>query len=240
MTDDSTVLQISDLSCGYGQLEVLHGISISVPAKQIVAIIGANGAGKSTLLMSISGEVLLNRGKILTTGQEITNLPTHKRVEMGLVQVPEGRRIFSRMSVAENLRMGAFLRRDRVKIERDLEFSYSLFPILKERRSQIAGTLSGGEQQMLAIARGLMSAPKVLLLDEPSMGVAPKLVAEIFEVISTLPKNGISVVLVEQNAHSALQIAQQAYVLETGKIVLEGTANELAKDERVQQAYLGT
>jgi len=240
MTEISPLLEIQALHCGYGQLEVLHGVSISVRPQQIVAIIGANGAGKSTLLMAVSGEVKASQGKITASGRDITSLPTHQRVQMGIVQVPEGRRIFSRMTVLENLMMGAFLRRDRAQIDRDLQFGLTLFPILKERRSQVAGTLSGGEQQMLAIARALMSAPRVLLLDEPSMGVAPKLVAEIFRVISELPATGISVVLVEQNAQSALQIAKHAYVLETGRITLEGAAAELALDERVKQAYLGS
>jgi branched-chain amino acid transport system ATP-binding protein len=235
------MLQIQDLHVSYGEIKALKGISLEVPDGAIVTLIGANGAGKTTLLRTISGLLKAKTGSVIWNGKTITNCPAHEVVKHGIAQAPEGRMIFANLTVQENLRMGAYLRKDTEQIKRDLDFSFTIFPRLKERVWQQGGTLSGGEQQMLAIARALMSKPKMLLLDEPSLGIAPILVRTIFEKISEINRElGVTVLLVEQNAHLALNIAHHAYVLETGKIVLAGPAQELAQNEEVKRAYLGT
>ncbi len=233
------LLSAEKIHACYGAVEVLKGISFDVSAGEIVALIGANGAGKSTTLMAVSGIVPVNSGKIKFNGEPIQALSTQKRVGLGITQVPEGRRIFPQLTVLENLEIGASLRTDKAEIARDMERAFSIFPVLKQRRGQLGGTLSGGEQQMLAVARGLMARPKLLLLDEPSLGLAPKAVAALFEVIREIPKNGIAVLLVEQNAYQALSIAHRAYVLETGTISLQGSSAELRQNPGVKKAYLG-
>lgn len=234
-----TMLEIKDLHVHYGVIEALKGISLEVNEGEIVALIGANGAGKTTMMQSISGIVKKSAGEINFLNESIMKANPKHIVEMGLTQVPEGRRIFTGMSVYENLMMGAFLRKDKDGIKRDYEKVCEQFPILKERMNQDASTLSGGEQQMLAMGRALMAKPKLLLLDEPSMGLAPILVKEIFNIIEEINKSGTTVLLVEQNAKMALSIAHRAYVLETGKVVMSGTGEELAKSSDVQKAYLG-
>lgn len=233
------MLEIKDLHVHYGVIEALKGISLEVNEGEIVALIGANGAGKTTMMQSISGIVKKSAGEINFLNESIMKANPKHIVEMGLTQVPEGRRIFTGMSVYENLMMGAFLRKDKDGIKRDYEKVCEQFPILKERMNQDASTLSGGEQQMLAMGRALMAKPKLLLLDEPSMGLAPILVKEIFNIIEEINKSGTTVLLVEQNAKMALSIAYRAYVLETGKVVMSGTGEELAKSPDVQKAYLG-
>lgn len=233
------MLEIKDLHVHYGVIEALKGISLEVNEGEIVALIGANGAGKTTMMQSISGIVKKSGGEINFLNESIMKANPKHIVEMGLTQVPEGRRIFTGMSVYENLMMGAFLRKDKGGIKRDYEKVCEQFPILKERMNQDASTLSGGEQQMLAMGRALMAKPKLLLLDEPSMGLAPILVKEIFNIIEEINKSGTTVLLVEQNAKMALSIAHRAYVLETGKVVMSGTGEELAKSPDVQKAYLG-
>ena len=233
------MLEIKDLHVHYGVIEALKGISLEVNEGEIVALIGANGAGKTTMMQSISGIVKKSGGEINFLNESIMKANPKHIVEMGLTQVPEGRRIFTGMSVYENLMMGAFLRKDKDGIKRDYEKVCEQFPILKERMNQDASTLSGGEQQMLAMGRALMAKPKLLLLDEPSMGLAPILVKEIFNIIEEINKLGTTVLLVEQNAKMALSIAHRAYVLETGKVVMSGTGEELAKSPDVQKAYLG-
>lgn len=233
------MLEIKDLHVHYGVIEALKGISLEVNEAEIVALIGANGAGKTTMMQSISGIVKKSGGEINFLNESIMKANPKHIVEMGLTQVPEGRRIFTGMSVYENLMMGAFLRKDKDGIKRDYEKVCEQFPILKERMNQDASTLSGGEQQMLAMGRALMAKPKLLLLDEPSMGLAPILVKEIFNIIEEINKSGTTVLLVEQNAKMALSIAHRAYVLETGKVVMSGTGEELAKSPDVQKAYLG-
>ena len=233
------MLEIKDLHVHYGVIEALKGISLEVNEGEIVALIGANGAGKTTMMQSISGIVKKSAGEINYLNESIMKANPKHIVEMGLTQVPEGRRIFTGMSVYENLMMGAFLRKDKDGIKRDYEKVCEQFPILKERMNQDASTLSGGEQQMLAMGRALMAKPKLLLLDEPSMGLAPILVKEIFNIIEEINKSGTTVLLVEQNAKMALSIAHRAYVLETGKVVMSGTGEELAKSPDVQKAYLG-
>jgi branched-chain amino acid transport system ATP-binding protein len=235
----AALLQITGAFAGYGAIEVLKDVSLEVRPGEIVTIIGANGAGKTTTLMCISGVNRLRAGKILFQGQEIHHLPPHEIVRLGLCQSPEGRKIFPRLTVLENLALGAITRDDHPGIRRDLEHIYSLFPILRERTKQPGGTLSGGEQQMLAVARALMARPKLLLLDEPSLGLAPLVVAKIFEVIRTLNEEGIAVLLVEQNARMALKLAHRGYVLETGRITISAPAAELLNDQRVKDAYLG-
>ncbi|HYM19986.1 MAG TPA: ABC transporter ATP-binding protein [Candidatus Kapabacteria bacterium] len=235
------MLEIKDLHVSYGQIAALKGVSLSVLSGEIVTLIGANGAGKTTLLRTISGLLKPKSGSISIDGSEISKLPAHEIVGKGIAQSPEGRMIFANLTVIENLKMGAYLRKDSDEIEKDSEYVFSIFPRLKERLAQTGGTLSGGEQQMLAIGRALMSKPRILLLDEPSLGIAPKLVRTIFEKIVEINKNlKVTVLLVEQNAHMALAIAKRGYVLETGKIVLEGNANELAENEDVKKAYLGS
>lgn len=233
------MLELDNVHTYYGHIHALKGISLHVEQAEIVCLIGANGAGKSTTLKTISGLLRPREGHVRLNGQELTALQPHQIVSQGVVQVPEGRRVFARMSVTENLQMGAFTLTDRHKIEENIERVFELFPRLKERRHQLAGTLSGGEQQMLAIGRALMADPKVLLMDEPSMGLAPVLVDSIFDTIQALNESGTTILLVEQNARVALQIADRGYVLQTGEIVLSGTSDELRNDEMVRKAYLG-
>jgi branched-chain amino acid transport system ATP-binding protein len=232
-------LELHNIHTFYGHIHAIKGISLRVEPGEIVTLIGANGAGKTTTLRTISGIQRSREGEILLNGQRIDRLPAHRIVEMGVSQSPEGRRIFSRMTVQENLEMGAFARRDQAGINADLERTLELFPRLKERLKQRGGTLSGGEQQMLAIGRALMSRPKILLLDEPSMGLAPMLVEAIFNTIVQINRQGVAVLLVEQNALMALNVANRGYVLETGRIVLEDNAKALQQNEQVQKAYLG-
>jgi len=233
------LLELDQLTAGYGAIEVLHGVSLRVEPGEIVALLGGNGAGKTTTLLCCSGVVRPRSGAVRFAGEDIGGRPAHRIVAGGLAQVPEGRRIFPRLSVLENLRMGAYARRDRAGISSDIERAIALFPVLGERRHQTGGTLSGGEQQMLAIGRALMSRPRLLLLDEPSMGVAPMLVERIFATIRSLNADGMTILLVEQNARLALAVAQRAYVLETGRVALAGTAAELAGNPQVRTAYLG-
>jgi|SRR5690554_1862763 len=233
------MLEVNDIHVAYGTIRALQGISFSVQEGEIVTLIGANGAGKSTTLNTISGLLHPLRGSITFEGKDISHLPSYEIVSLGISQVPEGRRIFPQLSVLENLELGAYQRKDSKQIKADIKKVFTYFPRLAERRSQTAGTLSGGEQQMLAIGRGLMSRPKLMLLDEPSMGLAPLLVQEIFAIVKEINANGTTLLLVEQNANMALSIAQKAYVLETGEIVLSGATQELAQNEQVRKAYLG-
>lgn len=239
MDTKSKVLALESVSAGYGQIEVLHSLSLDIYEGEIVSLLGANGAGKSTTLMCASGIHPISQGIVRFCGSDISAIPAHERVALGVAQVPEGRRIFPRLSVHDNLLLGGFLQRDPRKAYETEEYIYSLFPILKERRTQLGGTLSGGEQQMLAIGRALMSKPKMLLLDEPSMGIAPLLVQKIFETLVELNRSGITMLLIEQNAHVALKISSRAYVMETGRVILSGKAGDLANDPRVCEAYLG-
>lgn len=234
-----SMLKVTDLSVSYGAIRALKGISFEVEKGEIITLIGSNGAGKTTTLHSVSNLIKKTGGTIEFEGEDITNLSADKIVQKGLVQVPEGRRVFAYMSVKENLEMGAFIRKDRAKIKSDMEWCFELFPRLKERISQISGTLSGGEQQMLAMARALMTKPALLLLDEPSMGLAPILVDEIFSIIQKISSAGTTILLVEQNAYKALSIASRAYILETGSIIKSGPASELINDGAVKAAYLG-
>lgn len=233
------MLKVDNIDVYYGAIHAIKGISIDVPKGEIVTLVGSNGAGKSTTLRTISGLMKPKNGTILFEDKNIVGVPAHKIVGMGLCQVPEGRHVFANMSVMENLELGAYLRNDKDGIARDLEDVFKKFPRLLERKDQISGTLSGGEQQMLAMGRALMSRPRLLLLDEPSMGLAPLLVKEIFNIIKEINESGTTVLLVEQNANMALSIADKAYVLETGRIALAGTAQELASSEAVRKAYLG-
>jgi branched-chain amino acid transport system ATP-binding protein len=239
------VLDLRDLEVAYGGIQALKGVSITIGAGEIVTLIGANGAGKSTLLRTISGLVKPRKGSITGTLREgasidLLKLPAHRIVQKGISHVPEGRIVFANLTVRENLQLGAYLRKDAAGIAEDLEKVFGLLPRLKEREAQSAGTLSGGEQQMLAIARGLMSRPHVLLMDEPSLGLAPLLVQEIFRTVREINASGTTILLVEQNAHMALSVAHRGYVLETGRIVLSGAAGDLAANAEVQKAYLGT
>ncbi|MCD6449619.1 MAG: ABC transporter ATP-binding protein [Thermotogaceae bacterium] len=236
---EEIVLNIENLHVYYGAIHAIKGISVNVPKGKIITLIGANGAGKTTTLSTITGLVKAKSGKIVYNGIDITNKPAHTVNRMGIALVPEGRRIFPELTVYENLMMGAFNRKDKEGIKQDLEWVFELFPRLKERLSQLGGTLSGGEQQMLAISRALMSRPKLLMMDEPSLGLAPILVEEVFEVIKKINEEGTTILLVEQNAFGALNISHYGYVLETGKIVLEGPSQELLNDETVKKAYLG-
>ena len=233
------MLKIDNIHVYYGAIHALKGVSLEVKAGEIVTLIGANGAGKSTTLRTVSGLLAPKSGGISFLRENIAGMPAHEIVKHGISQVPEGRRIFAEMSVQENLEMGAFTRKDKAGVEKDFEIVYNRFPRLKERRKQQAGTLSGGEQQMLAMGRALMSRPKLLLLDEPSMGLAPLLIKEIFSIIEDINREGTTVLLVEQNANMALSIAHRAYVMETGRITLQGAAKELAASEDVRKAYLG-
>ncbi len=233
------MLKIDNIDVYYGAIHALKGISLEVKEGEIVTLIGANGAGKSTTLRTISGLLKPKTGSITFLGQDIAGVRAHEIVKKGISQVPEGRRVFAEMTVMENLDLGAFVRKDKAGIQQDLKHVFELFPRLEERKNQSAGTLSGGEQQMLAMGRALMSRPKLLLLDEPSMGLAPLLIKEIFNIIVDINKSGTTVLLVEQNANMALSIAHRAYVLETGRITLSGSAKELAASEDVRKAYLG-
>lgn len=233
------MLTIKDLEVYYGVIQAIKGVSFEVNQGEVIALIGANGAGKTTILHTITGLIAPKNGSVLFEGKELTKTPAHKIVSLGMAHVPEGRRVFADLSVYENLRMGAYTRKDRAEIEETLEKVYERFPRLKERRNQMAGTLSGGEQQMLAMGRALMSKPKILLMDEPSMGLSPIMVNEIFSIIQEVSDSGTTVLLVEQNAKMALEIANRAYVLETGKIKMEGEAHELANNIEVRKAYLG-
>ena len=233
------MLKIKDLHVSYGGIRALRGIDLEVPDGKIVTLIGANGAGKSTTLRTISGLVKAESGSIDYDGQELIGKPINKILEAGIAQVPEGRRVFPDMTVLENLQIGAYLRKDRDGIEKDVKWVYELFPRLEERHWQLAGTLSGGEQQMLAVGRGLMSRPKMMMLDEPSLGLAPLVVQDIFSIIREINRQGVTILLVEQNANMALKTADYAYVLETGSITHFGTGAELLADESIKEAYLG-
>jgi branched-chain amino acid transport system ATP-binding protein len=233
------LLEVRNLHVYYGKIHALRGISLSLAKDRIVTLIGANGAGKTTTLNAISGILAMTDGEVALDGETLNELPAHRVVSKGVIQVPEGRRIFSRLTVAENLRLGAFLLRDKKRIGETEARALDMFPVLKERFHQVAGTLSGGEQQMLAIARGLMSNPRVLLLDEPSMGLAPMLVQRIFDTVLEIRKQGVAILLVEQNAFQALQIADYGYVMESGELVLEGPCADLLASPQVKEAYLG-
>jgi branched-chain amino acid transport system ATP-binding protein len=235
----SPILEVHDLKVSYGGINALKGIDLLINTGELVALIGSNGAGKTTTLKALAGLLHYTAGKLHYAGNSLHHVPSHQRVSAGIALVPEGRGIFARLTVAENLQMGAYIRIDIKQISADLERMYELFPRLSERRAQLAGTLSGGEQQMVAIARALMSRPKLLMLDEPSMGLAPLMVAKIFETIKDISAQGVSILLVEQNAKLALEVAQRGYVLESGKITLSGEANQLLGSDAVQRAYLG-
>lgn len=233
------LLELENVHTYYGNIHALKGLSITVDQSEIVTLIGGNGAGKSTTLKTISGLLHPHPGAIYLEGEDLTNLKAHEIVMKGIIQVPEGRQVFNRLSVVENLEMGAFIHNDKKKIAASMERVFTLFPRLKERRSQLGGTLSGGEQQMLAMGRGMMAEPKIMLLDEPSMGLAPVLVDSIFDTIQELHRTGVTILLVEQNARSALAVADRGYVLQTGEIILSGSAENLRNNEMVQKAYLG-
>lgn len=233
------MLEINDLSVNYGGIKALQQVSLGVETGEIVTLIGANGAGKTTTLKTISRLLTAKTGRIIYQGQDITHLPPHEIVKRGIAHSPEGRRILARQTVLTNLQLGAYTRSDRLGVKSDIEEQWQLFPRLSERREQLAGTLSGGEQQMLAIARALMSRPKLLLLDEPSLGLAPQIVREIFSIIRKLNESGVTILLVEQNANLALETANRGYVLAAGRLTMAGKAGDLLKDERVKQAYLG-
>jgi branched-chain amino acid transport system ATP-binding protein len=236
----SALLKVEKLRSGYGPIDALHDVSLTVNEGEIVTIIGANGAGKTSTLMTINGVVKTRTGSVTFNGKNLSNTPTHEILQLGLAQSPEGRKIFTRLSVLENLQMGAFTRRDHATIADDLEKMFNMFPILRERKHQAGGLLSGGQQQMLAIARALMSRPKLLMLDEPSLGLAPQIVVQIFDVIRDLNKTqGMSVLLVEQNARMALKVAHRAYVLETGRVTFTDEASVVLNDPRIRAAYLG-
>ena len=233
------MLEIRDLQVYYGVIQAIKGISFEVNKGEVVALIGANGAGKTTTLHTITGLLSPKSGHVVFEGRDITKVPAHKIVSMGMAHVPEGRRVFAELSVYENLKMGAYTRKDKSEIEESLANVYKRFPRLEERKNQMAGTLSGGEQQMLAMGRALMSRPKIILMDEPSMGLSPILVNEIFDIIRSVSESGTTVLLVEQNAKKALSIADRAYVLETGRITMEGNAKDLLEDDSIKKAYLG-
>ncbi len=233
------MLEVKDLEVYYGVIQAIKGISFEVNKGEVIALIGANGAGKTTTLHTVTGLLSPKKGHVIFEGKDITKVPAHKIVSMGMAHVPEGRRVFAELSVYENLKMGAYTRKDKNEIEESLANVYKRFRRLEERKNQMAGTLSGGEQQMLAMGRALMSKPKIILMDEPSMGLSPILVNEIFDIIRAVSESGTTVLLVEQNAKKALAIADRAYVLETGKIVLEGNAKDLLEDDSIKKAYLG-
>ncbi len=234
-----SMLEVKDLQVYYGMIEAIKGVSFHVEEGEVIALIGANGAGKTTILHTVSGLLSPKKGSVTFEGTDITKIPGHKIVSMGMAHVPEGRRVFAQLSVLQNLKMGAYTRKDKQEIEETLQMVFKRFPRLEERQNQLAGTLSGGEQQMLAMGRALMSHPKIILMDEPSMGLSPIFVNEIFEIIKEVSKSGTTVLLVEQNAKKALSIADRAYVLETGNIVLEGQASDLLNDDSIKKAYLG-
>jgi branched-chain amino acid transport system ATP-binding protein len=233
------MLEVKDLQVYYGMIQAIKGISFEVNQGEVIALIGANGAGKTTILHTVTGLIAPKQGSIVFEGQDISKIPAHKIVSMGMAHVPEGRRVFAQLSVYDNLKMGAYTRSDKNEIEESLEMVYKRFPRLEERKNQMAGTLSGGEQQMLAMGRALMSKPKIILMDEPSMGLSPIFVNEIFNIIQDVSASGTTVLLVEQNAKKALSIADRAYVLETGTIALEGDAKVLMNDDSIKKAYLG-
>ena len=233
------MLEINDLKVNYGMIQAIKGLSFHVEEGEVIALIGANGAGKTTILHTITGLLSPKGGNVVFEGTDITKIPAHKIVSMGMAHVPEGRRVFANLSVLQNLKMGAYTRNDKKEMEETLKMIYKRFPRLEERQNQSAGTLSGGEQQMLAMGRALMSHPKIILMDEPSMGLSPIYVNEIFDIIQEVSKSGTTVLLVEQNAKKALSIANRAYVLETGKIILDGEASTLLNDDSVKKAYLG-
>lgn len=234
------MLKIENLSVKYGGITALQGISLEVKEGQIVTLIGANGAGKSTTLRAIMGLVKPSTGRVLHNGKDLAGTKTENMVTNGVTLVPEGRRVFSNLTVLENIRIGAFTRNDTAEIEKDIEWVYSLFPRPKERSWQLAGTLSGGEQQMLAVARALMSRPKLLMMDEPSLGLAPLIIKDIFNIIKQIHKTGVTILLIEQNANAALHVADKAYVMETGRIIMQGTGKELLSNDDIKHAYLGT
>ena len=234
-----SMLEVNDLQVYYGMIHAIKGVSFHVNEGEIIALIGANGAGKTTILHTITGLIAPKGGQVVFEGKDITKTPAHKIVELGMAHVPEGRRVFAQLSVYQNLKMGAYTRSDKNEIEESLEMVYKRFPRLEERKNQMAGTLSGGEQQMLAMGRALMSKPRIILMDEPSMGLSPILVNEIFDMIQSVSASGTTVLLVEQNAKKALAIADRAYVLETGKISLDGNAKDLLNDDSIKKAYLG-
>lgn len=233
------MLEIKDLKVNYGMIQAIKGVSFHVEQGEVIALIGANGAGKTTILHTITGLLSPKEGSVMFEGTDITKIPPHKIVSMGMAHVPEGRRVFAHLTVLQNLKMGAYTRKDKAEMQETLEMVYQRFPRLKERENQVAGTLSGGEQQMLAMGRALMSHPKIILMDEPSMGLSPIYVNEIFEIIQEVSKTGTTVLLVEQNAKKALSIADRAYVLETGNIALEGKASDLLNNDDIKKAYLG-
>ena len=233
------MLEVKDVEVFYGVIQAIKGISFEVNEGEVIALIGANGAGKTTTLHTITGLLQPKKGSIMFEGKDITKVPAHKIVSLGMAHVPEGRRVFGELTVYENLKMGAYTRKDKAEIQETLEMVYKRFPRLEERKNKLAGTLSGGEQQMLAMGRALMSHPKIIVMDEPSMGLSPIFVNEIFKIIQDVSKSGTTVLLVEQNAKKALSIADRAYVLETGKIVLEGNAKELMNNDSIKKAYLG-
>ena len=233
------MLEIKDIEVYYGMIQAIKGISFEVNEGEVIALIGANGAGKTTILHTITGLLSPKKGSVIFEGKDITKIPAHKIVSLGMAHVPEGRRVFAELSVYENLKMGAYTRKDKGEIAQTLEMVYKRFPRLQERKNQLAGTLSGGEQQMLAMGRALMSHPKIIVMDDPSMGLSPILVNEIFDIIQEVSAGGTTVLLVEQNAKKALSIADRAYVLETGTIVLEGEAGKLMDDDSIKKAYLG-
>ena len=233
------MLSVKDLEVHYGMIKAIKGVSFDVNQGEVIALIGANGAGKTTILHTVSGLLQPSKGSVIFEGQDITKIPAHKIVSLGMAHVPEGRRVFSQLTVLENLKLGAYTRKDKNEMEETMKMIYKRFPRLEERKNQISGTLSGGEQQMLAMGRALMSHPKIILMDEPSMGLSPIFVEEIFNIIRDISASGTTVLLVEQNAKKALNIADRAYVLETGNIILEGDAKKLMTDESVKKAYLG-
>ena len=234
-----SMLEIKDLEVYYGMIQAIKGVSFDVNEGEVIALIGANGAGKTTILHTITGLINAQKGSVWFEGKDITKVPAHKIVSMGMAHVPEGRRVFANLTVLQNLKMGAYTRNDKTEIEQTLDSIYKRFPRLMERQNQLAGTLSGGEQQMLAMGRALMSHPKIILMDEPSMGLSPIFVNEIFDIIKSVSASGTTVLLVEQNAKKALSIADRAYVLETGKIVLSGKASDLLNNDSIKKAYLG-
>ncbi|HIR76820.1 MAG TPA: ABC transporter ATP-binding protein [Candidatus Choladousia intestinipullorum] len=233
------MLEVKDLEVFYGMIQAIKGVSFEVNEGEVIALIGANGAGKTTILHTITGLLSPKKGTVLFEGKDITKIPAHKIVSLGMAHVPEGRRVFAQLSVYQNLKMGAYTRKDKDEIEATLQTVYKRFPRLEERKNQLAGTLSGGEQQMLAMGRALMSHPRIILMDEPSMGLSPILVNEIFDIIQSVSASGTTVLLVEQNAKKALSIADRAYVLETGNIVMSGDAEKLMNDDSIKKAYLG-
>jgi branched-chain amino acid transport system ATP-binding protein len=233
------MIELKDINAGYGQVQIVRDVSMNIDNNEIVALIGANGAGKSTIIKTISGMLPVSSGSIIFEGKRIENMPAHKIITNGIALVPEGRRLFPYMTVQENLELGAYVENNREKVQENMEWVFSLFPILQERRTQLAGTFSGGEQQMLTIGRALMSKPKFLMMDEPSLGLSPMIVDEVFKTVEVLQNEGVTILLVEQNVRKSLEIVSRGYVLEHGRIVLSGEAKELLEDENVKKAYLG-